>query len=72
MCIRDRVDTTQLSYWEEATNHAVVVVGIDRDTVALSDPGISHAPQLVALDEFELAWIENDYVCAVLHRDRAQ
>lgn len=66
------VDTTQLSYWEEDTNHAVVVIGIDRHTIALSDPGITHAPQLVALDEFELAWLENDYVCAVLHSDLLQ
>jgi ABC-type bacteriocin/lantibiotic exporter with double-glycine peptidase domain len=53
------VDTGELrSYWREATGHAVVVVGIERDTVYLNDPEFENAPIAIPLAEFELAWEE--------------
>jgi hypothetical protein len=54
------VDTTDLSYWDRATLHAVVVVGIAEDakTIWLHDPDHSAGPIIVSRDEFELAWIE--------------
>lgn len=60
------VDTNQLSYWHEATNHAVVVVGIENETIYLNDPDLNVAPQMVSLAEFELAWLEKDYLMAVI------
>lgn len=60
------VDTGELSYWKEVTDHAVVVIGIDEKWVYLNDPDHSAAPQVVSLDEFELAWLEQDYRCAVI------
>lgn len=61
------VDTGQLtSYWREATNHAVVIVGITSDTVYLNDPEFDTAPQTVSLAEFELAWLEKGYRYAVI------
>ena len=60
------VDTHQLSYWDEATDHAVVVVGIDAENVYLNDPDLSTAPQAVSLAEFELAWLEKDYLAAII------
>ena len=63
------VDTGQLtSYWPEATNHAVVVVGITNDTIYLNDPEFNIAPQAVSLAEFELAWLEKGYRYAVIRK----
>jgi ABC-type bacteriocin/lantibiotic exporter with double-glycine peptidase domain len=60
------VDTDQLSYWDEATDHAVVVAGIENEVIYLNDPNLSTAPQIVSLAEFELAWLEKDYLSAVI------
>ena len=60
------VDTAELSYWDEATNHAVVVVGMDEQQVYLNDPDTAHAPQVVSLAEFELAWLQMDYLCTII------
>ena len=61
------VETGELrSYWQEATSHAVVVVGIENNVVYLNDPAFDAAPQPVSLAEFELAWMEQDYRCSVI------
>ena len=60
------VDTSQLSYWSEETDHAVVVVGMDHDTVYVHDPDLSDGPQPIPMPEFELAWLEHDYRYAVI------
>lgn len=61
------VDTGELrSYWFEATGHAVVVIGIESDGVHINDPEFGAAPQVVALEEFELAWQEQDFRFAVI------
>ena len=65
------VDTGELSYWTEATNHALVVVGIEGDFVLVNDPAIDEPAQAVASDEFELAWLNTDYACAVVRRTAA-
>ena len=58
------VDTAQLPYWQEATDHAIVVVGMDDQQVYVNDPDIATAPQVISLAEFELAWLEKDYLYA--------
>lgn len=64
------VETGELtSYWLEACNHAVVVIGFDQNMVALNDPEFRDAPKLVDALEFELAWHEMDYRFAVIQAD---
>ena len=57
------------SYWGVATNHAVVVSGLDRATVYLNDPYFDDAPKVVTCDEFILAWLEQDYWFAAIRLD---
>ncbi len=60
------VDTGQLSYWQEATDHAVVIVGLDDTAVYLHDPNFTDSPQIVSRAEFELSWLEKNYLYAVI------
>jgi ABC-type bacteriocin/lantibiotic exporter with double-glycine peptidase domain len=61
------VDTGELPYWSESTNHAVVVAGVDDKAVLVYDPALD-APQIVPREDFELAWLECDNVCALITR----
>jgi ABC-type bacteriocin/lantibiotic exporter with double-glycine peptidase domain len=58
------VATIELPYWDEATDHAVVVIGMDEQQVYINDPDRVSSPQVVSLAEFELAWLEKDYLYA--------
>ena len=67
--------TDDLAYWimrsdirdeEKATDHAVVVVGLDEQAVYVDDPDFEQAPQMIELDEFLLAWLERDYEYVVI------
>ena len=58
--------TGELSYWTEDTGHAVVLVGMDEDTVYLNDPAFGEAPQSASRDEFFLAWLDFDCDYAVI------
>jgi ABC-type bacteriocin/lantibiotic exporter with double-glycine peptidase domain len=60
------VHTQFLDYWATNTAHAVVVVGIEGDSVYLNDPAFDMAPQLASLDGFLAAWIEMDEVAAII------
>ncbi len=60
------VATQELGYWHEATNHAVVIAGLDDDKIYLNDPAFPDAPKVVTIDEFALAWLEMDEFLAVL------
>ena len=62
------VDTGELSYWTVASNHAVVVVGMEGDVVLVNDPAFPSAPQRVERGEFELAWLNADNACAIVER----
>jgi uncharacterized protein YvpB len=59
------VDTALLSYWQETTQHAVVIVAIDEQYIYLYDPFFSSAPQTITHLEFELAWdeMDNTFAC---------
>jgi len=54
------------SYWNEAVSHAIVVIGIDGETVYINDPAFAVAPQLIHLNEFIAAWTEKDFLYAVI------
>lgn len=60
------VDTGPLPYWEISTGHAVVVVGMEREHIFLNDPGMPDGPVQVLIGDFELAWLEQDELYAVL------
>jgi hypothetical protein len=54
------VRTGQLSYWQEDTQHALVVSGSDGLHFLINDPAFPAAPQPVLADELMLAWDEFD------------
>ena len=54
------------SYWPESTNHAVVVIGIEDERIYLNDPFFQAAPQILSLNEFLPAWIEQKQLYAVI------
>ena len=63
------VETGELrSYRTESTSHAVVVVGVEQGVIYLNDPAFDHAPQMVSVGEFELAWLEQDYRYGLIQR----
>ena len=60
--------TGNLSYWQDDTSHAAVVVGYDDDTILLNDPQFDDAPKRIDWSEFMLAWGEQDYLYALVSR----
>ena len=61
------VQAGELSHWSgEWFQHAVVVIGVELDAIWLLDPDMSAEPVSVTADEFLLAWMEMDYLYAVL------
>lgn len=60
------VDSGELSYWTTATNHALVIVGMDNDHVYVLDPAFPPTPIAIAEGEFHLAWLNCDYMCAIV------
>lgn len=71
------IDTSELPYWqmrtdilevEKATSHALVVAGIEDQTVFVYDPDSEHGPQAINLGDFELAWLIRDYRYAVIQK----
>lgn len=59
------VQTAELPHWEEQTDHAVVVVGMDSQYIYVNDPAFEIAPILVPLGDFDLAWLAKDEDFAV-------
>jgi ABC-type bacteriocin/lantibiotic exporter with double-glycine peptidase domain len=62
------VNTGPLTYWTDDTAHALVVVGFEQETILVNDPEFEKAPQAVLLDEFLLAWLEQDFRQALFQR----
>jgi uncharacterized protein YvpB len=61
------VRTKELPYWQELdVYHSLVVVGYDEQRVYVNDPHFDRAPLTVAIDDFELAWLEMNYRYAAL------
>ncbi|MDM8532638.1 cysteine peptidase family C39 domain-containing protein [Anaerolineales bacterium HSG25] len=63
------VRTSELPYWNETGDHAVVVIGLDSDYIHLNDPAFAEAPIRVSHGDFDLAWLERDEVYATFMRD---
>ena len=62
------VDTRELPYWDESTAHAIVVVGIDDDSIYVNDPAFESAPQIISHGDFLLAWLGSDEFYAVIQK----
>jgi ABC-type bacteriocin/lantibiotic exporter with double-glycine peptidase domain len=60
------VYTGELPYWDQATAHAVVLVGIEGGSAVLNDPGMRQAAAQVPLDDLLLAWDEMANLFALL------
>lgn len=60
------VDTGELWYWSSTTNHALVLVGIEKDEILVHDPAVKDAPIHVSIGEFDLAWLNADNACAII------
>lgn len=62
------VKTAELSYWDEANNHAIVIVGIEGNQMFVNDPAFADAPKRISIDEFMLAWIDMDQFYGVIEK----
>ena len=61
------VQAGELPHWQShISQHAVVVVGLDEQTVQILDPAANSSPIPVPIGDFLLAWSELDYIYAVL------
>jgi len=66
------VKTAELPYWTEATDHAILVVGLDEKYIYLNDPAFDVAPVRVSVGDFDLAWLERDEYYAVVKQKRGK
>ena len=62
------VDTSELSYWDMPTYHALVVIGYDDHFIYVNDPDQSFGKIAIDVNEFALAWLERDYMFATLQK----
>ena len=61
------VQTAELPYWNQvSTQHALVVVGMNEQHIFVNDPEFPQAPFQVSLGDFDLAWLAQDELYAVL------
>lgn len=60
------VDTGELPYWTGISNHTITIIGLDSDTVIALDPAFDASPFYVSRGDFELAWGNADYACAII------
>jgi ABC-type bacteriocin/lantibiotic exporter with double-glycine peptidase domain len=60
------IETAPLPHWSEATDHAVLIVGVDDEAIYVNDPEFEQAPQRIPRVQFELAWLRFDNLCAVI------
>lgn len=61
------INTSSLTYWQgQVTQHAVLLVGMDKQTIYLLDPAKTQKVVKVSIDEFLLAWDEMEFAFAVI------
>lgn len=49
------VNTAFLSHWTQETGHAVVVIGVDEQSVFIHDPAMDEPAKAIPITEFEAA-----------------
>lgn len=64
------VRTDSLSYWQVETAHAVVVTGMDDESVVINDPAFP-IQQRIPRAQFLLAWSDFDYLYALVQPEEA-
>jgi ABC-type bacteriocin/lantibiotic exporter with double-glycine peptidase domain len=64
------VTTGPLSYWQAECLHALVVVGIEEQSVLVHDPAFGTAPLTIPHDEFLAAWGELAQLTALVKVSR--
>lgn len=62
------VDTGEFPYWQRATAHAVVLVGLDEMFAYFHDPDLAFGPTRISRGDLDLAWLEGDELFATLSR----
>jgi ABC-type bacteriocin/lantibiotic exporter with double-glycine peptidase domain len=60
------VSTAPLHYWQAKCLHALVVVGIEEQSVWVHDPALATAPTAIPRDEFLAAWGEVAQLAALV------
>ena len=60
------VRTEDLPCWSFNTDHTVVIVGFDEQSVYVNDPYFENAPQTISRDDFYLVWIAFDHYYATI------
>ena len=60
------VDTQELTYWGDACDHVIVVIGFDDQTIIVNDPVLANGGKHITRVEFELAWLGGDYQYATI------
>lgn len=55
------IKTGELSYWNEDSQHAIVVVGYDDYSFYVNDPILDVGERPIPIDELMLAWVEYSY-----------
>ncbi|MDL1895323.1 hypothetical protein FBQ82_03560 [Anaerolineae bacterium CFX7] len=60
------INTADLPYWTVDTDHAVVVIGMDKTNVYLNAPYYADQTQQVTHAAFELSQLRFNHLCAVL------
>lgn len=62
------VRTGELPHWDQDVPHALVIVGVETDTVYVNDPAFENAPIPIPVGDFELAWDEFGGQWAIVQR----
>ncbi len=63
------VQASELPHWHgHISQHAIVVVGVDEQSVHILDPAASALPLAIPIGDFLLAWSELDYIYALIVR----
>jgi ABC-type bacteriocin/lantibiotic exporter with double-glycine peptidase domain len=60
------VQTAELPHWSRRSEHAVVVTGMDSQYIYVNDPAFDIAPILVPYGDFDLAWLAQEELYAVI------
>lgn len=62
------VNTRELSYWQEATAHALVLLGIEDNMAIVNDPDKKPPAIRVLVDELHLAWDDMANLYALIRK----